>query len=59
VVVDVRDPLRPSSRFSLLANVSITATFTLEDRGKTRAQDHVSRLDMAEMYRCFLVLIVP
>jgi hypothetical protein len=29
VVVDVQDPLRPSSHFSLLTCVSITATFSL------------------------------
>lgn len=29
---DVRDPLRPSSRFSLLASVSITAAFSLQGR---------------------------
>lgn len=40
-VADVRDPLRPSSRFSLLASVSITATFPLKDRPRAGLKSHL------------------
>lgn len=35
-VADARDPLRPSSRFSLLASVSITAAFSLKGQRQVK-----------------------